>query len=329
MEHREAVRKTIVTRVRVNHVASSDPFFPQWAVGERQNVTEVWWVSLSTRSGLLPERTMHRICFSKAEADDFVSRNPEGKELNDTIWPGAEGARQSYIRSMIDGGIATSAGHAGDCESPLAFDVLEKAGVTEAGYGDLSSAVLDCLGKRRIGELKNRFGENWRAAAGFEYCWIKFPESSPAYVAAAYQFHYYITGDDFAAGYLWRDLECLVHGVEAAAVKAIEMRKSAGEKGGKRAEAARARRRIELLCAMEGIVARNPDMARLGARTVSELAVQECVQANPGLWAQGRGQVMEYIGEMHRGEVGKDIRTRLHSMFPQTAYAVSTNGRAA
>lgn len=321
MQYKQAVRKTVVTRVRIDHVKAGDPFFPKWALDDRPDLAEIWWVRFSTRSGLLPEQTAHLLLTSKEEAERFASRHPVGSPFDFDSVPGYEAKRQQHVREKIDAklGPAAAAG-----ESSLAVDVLEKAGIT-VGFVDLSPAVLTVLGKQRIGELKRRFGENWSAAAEFEYCCLTLPSSSPAYVAAAYQFHYFITHDDFAAGYLWRDLECLVHGVEAAAVKAIEMRKSAGERGGRKAGAARVRRRTSLMDAIEVVVNRNPDITKLGIKAVTDLALHDCVESDPGLWSQGRGQAEEYIGELRRGEAGSELQARLTHLFPENRLSAFPN----
>jgi len=244
----------------------------------------------------------------------YVDKYSVGTEIPDNAWVGHEAARHKAFREMIDRGKAPGAGHAGDADSPLAFDVLDDAGITK-GAG-VSQKVRDFLGRQRLGYLKNRFGENWRTAAAYEYCWLNLDSSSPAYVAAAYQFHWYITGDDFAAGYLWRDLECLVHGVESAAVKSFEMRKKAGASGSKKSAKAREARRCSLMRSMEQVAERNPDVVKLGAKIVADLALTSCINDEPVLWAQGQGQVDEYLGEMRRGEAGEDLQSRFFAMFP-------------
>lgn len=316
MNYTQPVRKTVVTKVHINHVKADDQFFPSWAFPEGEKPEEIWWVWLTTRSGLLPERISHRLCHSEVEAQSCVSRHPVGSELShDVGWPGFEDKRHQYIRDMVDSGEALGVGNAGDRESPLAFDVLDKAGVTEF-YSGLSPAARNYLGKRRIGELKARFGENWTSAAAFEYCSLTLSPSSPAYVAAAYQFHYYITHDDFTAGYLWRDLECLVHGVESAAIKSLEMRRKAGAKGSAKSAASRAARRNALIAAMESTAKRNPDIAKLGPKAMAELALPVCIENNPSIWSQGRGQVEEYLGEIRRGEAGDELQARYLVIFP-------------
>lgn len=205
---------------------------------------------------------------------------------------------------------------AGDRESPLAFHVLGDAGIYSERFGPLSGEVIDFIGPQRLGEIKELFGGNWQVAAAFEYCWLNLPHSSPAFVAASYQYHHYITEDDFAAGYHWRDLEIMVHGVEAAALKAIETRKRAGESGSAKSAEARKNRRANLMEQIETLAARNPDLTTLlGPEGVAKLALKECIKEDAVMWKQGRGQVAEYLGEIRRGDAGQDMQQRYKALF--------------
>lgn len=314
MEPTQAMRKTVVTKIDLSHKKPGDPLYPG-AIHEEMDGKDVWMVYLRTRTGLLPENFSLRLFLTQAEAEDFVSRHPAGSELTDTFrWIGHENRRQSIVRAQIDSQVVPRCGNAGDGDSPLAFNVLEEAGLTNWRDG-VSTQVLDNLGRQRLGTLKHKFGENWTVAAVYEYCCLNLPDSSPAYVAALYQFHNYITGDDFAAGYLWRDLETLVYGVETAALKSLEMRKKAGAAGSEKSALARDARRKALMDEIESLTTRNPDFAQLGIDTVSRLALNACSDKAPALWRQGRGQVAEYLGEIRRGEAGEDMRARYERIF--------------
>ncbi len=189
------------------------------------------------------------------------------------------------------------------------------AGITEPNGLHVSRKVLDYLGKQRVGALKTRFGENWEAVAEFEYCWQEMPQSSAAFRAAACRYHYFISGNEFAAGYLSRDLEVLVHGVEEEATKAIEMRKKAGEAGSRTSAKAREARRSALLAAMEDVAQRNPDVVKLGEEALASLALSQSTEAESGLWRQGKGQAKEYVGEIRRGEAGEEMQARYRTLF--------------
>lgn len=181
MNYTEAARKTVVTRVRIDHCKEDDPLFPHWAVPEGKVVDELWWGWITTRAGLLPEQIKMMVFWSEEEAARFLEKFPVGAEIGELAWAGMEAKRHERLRKMIDEGFAPGVANAGDEESSLAFDVLEKAGVLGAGYG-AAQHVLDFLGKQRVGALKSRYRDNWSVAAEFEYCSMKFPHSSPAYL---------------------------------------------------------------------------------------------------------------------------------------------------
>lgn len=309
----DGVRRTQVISAEVHHVKAGDMLFPTFAAGK--DCKEIWQVLWTTKTGMLPERHSLMIFHSEEAAASFVRKHQPGTYLEDQ-WPGGDEARRKAIRTMIDERLPIDgAGNAGDEESPLAFDVLREAGVLTADGYQISPDVLSYLGKRRVSSLKRRFGENWSAAAEYEYCFAHFDRSSPAYVAALFRYHYYITDDDFAAGYHWRDLECLVHGVESAALATVTSRKAAGEKGGVRSSSDRSARRKDLVGKMEEIAARSPDLIKLGADALAEVAGDACVEKNPRLWSQGRRQVKEYLGEISRGEAGQDLKARYAALF--------------
>lgn len=317
MKHRQATRRTFVVESRIQHTKPGDPFHPANLYPEKADC-EMWTVWITTRSGLLPNRISWQTFFAEEEAQEFVQSNPAGKELNANLTadPAFFGSLRHQLRNFMDTNPRSlGVGNAGDEESPLAFDVLDEAGITK-GMG-LSDEVLKSFETERIDALKDMYGDNWRSAASFEYCWLHLPHSSPAYVASAYQFHYYITNDEFSAGYLWRDLECLVYGVETAAVNALEMRKKAGAAGSQKSARARNARRAALLEAMEVLAQRNPDMTKVPASILSMVALNECKSANPPLWRQGEGQISEYLGEIRRGEAGPELKRRFLALFPE------------
>lgn len=312
MDYKQAVRKTIVTECKISHKKPGDPMYPGWAPEDDQK--DAWVVWITTRSGLLPATLGMKIFKSKADAEDFVAEFPVGKEIPQNVkWIGQEERRLGHIRDSINRKDVPRAG-TGDEDSPLAFGVLIDAGL-ETWRSGVSPLVRDSLGRRRIGELKNTFGENWTVAAVFEYCWINLPPSSPAYIAALYKFHWYITQDEFAAGYLWRDLEMLIHGVESAAVTSMERAKRAGAAGSERSAQNRQKRQLALIAEMERFAARNPDMVKLGPDAVVSLVIEACAEKEPTLWRQGRGQVNEYLGEIRRGEAGEELRARFEALF--------------
>jgi hypothetical protein len=222
MDYTQAIRKTVVTKIHVHHRKVGNPLYPM--VESDIDAKEHWTVFVYTRAGLLPEAVTFWTFHSEADASTFVARHPVGTEFDlASQWVGYEEQRLRYVRTAIDSKTAPFAGNSVGEDSPLAFDVLDNSGLTSR-LGDITPMVRDSLGKRRIGELKNKFNDNWKVAAVFEYCCLNLPTSSPAYTAALYQYHYCITMDDFAAGYarfvnLPPKQPCALHGVTGAAVR--------------------------------------------------------------------------------------------------------------
>ncbi|CAM3139200.1 hypothetical protein PANO111632_05015 [Paracoccus nototheniae] len=316
MDYRKPVRKTYVENIRIEQIKLRDGSVFSALMGS-DDAVEMWVAWVTVRSGLLPKSIISQTFQTERDAQEFKLKNFVGAEFEGTSALAPE--LKEYLKTNIDlvlGRLSDTTGvkNAGDSESPLAFDVLEAAGVM-LGH-DLTKDVLDFTGEERKKVLEGRHGDDWKVAAVFEYCWLNFPQSSPAYVAAAYQFNEYIKRDYFSAGYLWRDLENLVHGVEASAVKAQEMRKKAGAAGSERSAMARDARRTALMDAMLRVVLRNPDVVKLGEKAVTTLALSDSATKEPTLWRQGQGQADEYIGEIRRGEAGPDLQVKYHSLFP-------------
>lgn len=314
-DFRAAARKTIVEDINVFCSQRGDALFPKWAFEGEGSFLEIWTVILRLRTGLMPRSTRILYFSSEENVTEFKRKHPIGSEIEfDLLGPEGRHERLKIVHEIIDGefpiGIA-----AGDAESPLAFDVLGSCGVYESGYGPISKTVVEFIGEIRSKELKDRFGDNWDVVAAYEYCWANLPHTSAAFVAASYRYHYYITGDDFSAGYHWRDLEVLVHDVESEAKKAIETREKAGKGGSKASANSRRLRQLAIMAAIEDVVKRNPDIAALGESAIAQLAVAKATETDPKLWRQGKGQVLEYLGEMRRGEAGNDLQARYKGVF--------------
>lgn len=204
----------------------------------------------------------------------------------------------------------------GEAEFLLAWHVLRDAGVTCPDGVSTSDPVIDFIGPDRLEDLQNRFGDAWTAAAEFEFCLSNFPTSSPVYIAAACLFYLQVRGDGYSAGYLLRDLEFAMHGVEAAAEKFIRRSRNAGAKGRESSARKRLQRITDLIGRMEAIVRANPIAAVMAPKDVAAYALRD---ADMSLWSQGRGQVSDYLGEARRGEVGEDLQNRYLALFPEKA----------
>lgn len=312
-ELRKATRKTIIEDITIRHVRRGELSFPPDSIIEGgAAVNEAWAIWTTFRTGLQPSKCHFGYVLTESEAIAFRENHPVGSDFSAPSF--TEERSKEIVREIIKSGLSFGVA-AGDEESPLAFDVLEEAGITEKNYNSLTREVVDFIGKNRIEEVKSLFGENWSVVVAFEYCWLNLPHSSPAFVAAFYQYHYYVTQDEFSAGYLWRDLEIMVHGVETEALKAIETRRRAGKSGSEKSAKARIKRRTELFKKMETVATRNPDMVKLGAETVARVALQDCIIEDAALWRQGSGQVAEYLGEIRRGEAGQAMQKQYQVLF--------------
>ncbi|KAE9625932.1 hypothetical protein [Parasedimentitalea maritima] len=256
------------------HVTRGKTFFPlDWLLEESENedAEEAWQIFTTTRDGMKPAKTQLTYVFSEEEANAYHAKYPIGSEP--TEQPLSKQTSRHFLRRVMTAPSLGFGVASGDSEEPLAFDVLGDAGIYQERYGPLSKEVIENLGPERVAELIETYGENWNIAAAFEYCWVELPHSSPAFVAASYQYHYCITEDDFSAGYYWRDLEVLIDEVEETAAKAIETRKRAGASGSKKSTQARETRRNSLMDALEVVAKRNPDLMKLGGMSVAQLAL--------------------------------------------------------
>ena len=306
---RASTRKTIIQNLEISSLKSDDALFPKELVRDNPDLREVWQLIITTRTGLMPSKVSLSYFISEQEAYGIMKKYPIGSELPTLE---QEDGMHSFIRQVLGSGFPWRV-TAGDEDSFLAYEVLENAGIHKDGR--ISEDALSFLGEERIKELKGLFGENWQIAAEFEYCWITLPHTSAAFIAASYRYHHYISGDEFSAGYHWRDLEVIVHAVEAEATKAIETRKRAGKGGSTASIQARENRRAAFMLALETVAQRNPDLIKLGEKIVASLALKIAIEDNPTLWKQGKGQMTEYLGESRGGEAGPDMKKRYRTLF--------------
>ena len=101
--------------------------------------------------------------------------------------------------------------------------------------GTLSNDVINFLGKQRTASLKEAFGDDWTAAAALEYSICNFPFHSPVVIAARQIYAKVVLKDEFTAGYLLRDLQVVLEGLELSADRALEYSKGLknnAQKGG-------------------------------------------------------------------------------------------------
>lgn len=311
MSYREG-RKCIIKVVEKYHQRRGEfTFPPKEAFDGEKEPDEIWQVLMTVQEGTLPDTTHRKIFYSEHQADHYINKHPIGSELPTTLLSQVSNAMS--FDDWVNFGLFPIRG--GDEELYLPWQVMKDAGLIDENGTRSSMDVLRYLGEDRTRILEEKYGENWSAAAEFEYCLAELPNSSPAFIAAACRFHYFVLENDFKAGYLLRDLEVLVHGIEAEALKARETRRKAGLSGSKKSAEAREKRRADLLEKMELIASRNVDAVRFGEDAFSQVALKECIKDDEALWTQGAGQVAEYLGEIRRGEAGPDMEKRYRALF--------------
>lgn len=301
MKHTDSSRKTVIRHVRVSCLEGP-----------------IWEVVFRIQTGLLQEEEIALCCASEREALKWVNRFPIGSELP----PGSafpsyaqlpEKRFQAEVQALVDSGPRIQMFKVE--ASLLPRRVLVEAKVFVSEDGRLSRMVRDQLGAQRLGELESKFLETSSVAAAFEYCTLMLPRHSAAFVAACCLYMQLIAKDGFSAGYLQRDLEQIVDGVEQTAVQAIAKGRNAGAKGREASVRSRKMRIETLLSGMEDAARRNPDIVSLGAATVAELGVKLAAEINPDAWRQGRGQLDQYLGEIRRGEAGTKAKARYDAIF--------------
>lgn len=233
-------RQTVVVSV---DLFPNDPNSPMSFGSTAKNLgiesDEFWIVVLVMRDGSLPEGTSVKIFENEQKAREFVDANPVGSIRQDSentaervkVIRGSDLLEQMFDKASPP----TNFFKAGDEEGYLVWKTLKDGGIND-GYRT-SPKVLEFLGAARIEKFKSIHGENWTVAAEMEFCFLTLPCSSSAYVAAQQKYNYYIVGDDFSAGYLLRDLEMLVHGVERAAQRANEFSERQAARAAKGGEA--------------------------------------------------------------------------------------------
>ena len=308
----DAKRKYIVRGAQTNSGKRGSIGFPNELFDDFEDSSDLetlWRVTLQIQQGLLPVSTVSKYFRTEKEAHTFVASHPVNSDFDYTF--------PQEIVTDVNFDAWTQTGFfpvaAGSPESFIIYETLKSAGITDGL--NTSQHILEALGSQRTKQLSELYGENWQVVARFQYCFNNLPHSSLAYIAAAHDFCYYILEDDFKAGYLLRDLEVLLHGVEETASKTIATRQKAGQSGSRQSARAKAERRAALFEKVSILIERNPDIAKFGDEAVAKLALEDCENENPSLWKQGRGQVSDYLGEIRRGDAGPDMQKRYQAIF--------------
>lgn len=212
----------------------------------------VWLVYLKVQTGLDKTENHFSYASSEQEAQKIVEAMPSGTIYGDKVeFPYR--FKDFFAKCNIEptAGLARLSSH-GDEDSAhfKCYKALIEAGVISKGSYQTSPQVIEWLGEDSINWMRENFGENWTVVAEFEYCAHHFPRSSLACMASELFVAQFVTHDDFAAGYLTKEIEVISGGTEEIATQSAEIREKAGLAG---ARASRNRRTSNLETLMREI----------------------------------------------------------------------------
>ncbi|MGB0508130.1 MAG: hypothetical protein ACPGGK_18240 [Pikeienuella sp.] len=134
-----------------------------------------------------------------------------------------------------------------------------------------------------------------------------------AVIASKALYNFFISHNDYAAGYYYRELQMVHGGAEQLASDAVELRTRAGE-GGKRASQTAKQDRLDKFLAE--IVALADLYPRISEQMIVDQAFKNAVKAEANLWKQGKGQQANYETELRSDPKYSD---RYFMCFPTTA----------
>lgn len=276
------MRHIIIQEVAVLQHIKGLPAGTKTVIFEERGRADKWEVLVACAPqggiGFLPLR---KIFILKEDAEDFSKNFKPGTRMNWTLWnKGANDAglieyesepeRQAFysvVRHSIDEGGASF--RRGDHTLGLAHKLLAGMGI----YPGCKS-VVDFIGEYRMSEIKSRFKESWPFVAQMEYCAAHYDRNSAPFIAASCVYSFAMN-DVFSSGYLLRDLEDLVSGVEVLALKGAENRRKSGKAGAVVASDGKRQRLEQVLTEMERL-RKMPRYARVKPDTLARSAIDIC-----------------------------------------------------
>lgn len=144
-----------------------------------------------------------------------------------------------------------------------------------------------------------------------EYAVEKFGEEIASFASDVFDQGYFM-GRVYSEYSVKRTIEPHALAGQAFASLKAKRARAAGEKS-----SFKRLKRIEgLLDHMEVLAASNPALLRLEPLVLAEMACQDVAAHDPSLWAQGAGQIDEYLGLLRRGEAGPELQSRYLKLFP-------------
>lgn len=194
------------------------------------NRAPIWRLTVFHRTGFDEEESFDKLHTTREAAEAAQSLYQVNMEIDplDFMRPKSQDfdPRELSFETVI------SVGGRGEPPYFLVYKALNGAGIMD-GKNRTSEHVLSWVGRSGRDELKTQFGENWEAVAELEYCVKHFHPTSLATLAARVLVADFVADRDYDAGYASRELEMLMGGAEQTAIQAAEVRKKAGEGGGK------------------------------------------------------------------------------------------------
>ncbi len=272
---------------------------------------ELWTVWIHIKVGMDRGTAAVRVFENEGEADAFCNKYTVGMVLDSEESPWPINFEEVFENGFDQNNLLFSAG--GDPNFGLIYDCLSFADVINERTYLISDEVLKWAGQQRIDWAKEAQPENWECLIELEYCTYHFPRSSLAFLAAQFQFNYYVLQDDYSAGYLMREIEVILGGAETVAEVAINARKSAGDAGRKASQSAKRNRLFMFLAEIEKL---GDLVGRVSEKAILDQAFQNAIEQDQSLWRQGRGQQAEYE-TLLRSE--PEYRVKYYQVFDQTA----------
>ena len=264
MDLEQPCRSIIIRNVNVSLHGPDDESLPLLLSCRGKPSESVWKVCIETQEGTLRPTILTYFLTSQHEADQFAAQFTVSDiyKIDDDLGM----YRRSWVQRAINGRIAngflrSAVFQRGDPISTLPSAVLQKLGLYDPADNEIGSDVRYFIDDIRLKELAERFASRWPHAAVFEYCWMNFHHSSPVFIAASVHYHRHISNDDFSAGYLLRDLENILEGVEVDIIKARKLR-SAASAGGKAKATARRSEKEEIISEMRRLIDGGMSVAR-------------------------------------------------------------------
>ena len=226
----------------------------------------VWQVLLVTRTGLDKEELGLSYFTTEEDAQEQVSIMPVGLVFGDHCRFPLRFKHLFENESFNRTKGSTSILHLlvglrdEEAVTGLCYQALVGAGVKSEKTYNTTGQVLNWVGKEHSDWMKECFGENWSSVAEYEYCKNHFPDSSLASLAAALFVTQFVICDDFAAGYLTKEIETIAGGTEEIANKAVAAQERRTEASGTKSKNQKLERlellmqEIEALSGVAGVI---------------------------------------------------------------------------